>query len=314
MACSVPTYSRDAFRITWLGFALNCFLGLLKCSSGYLIGSKALIADGVHSIADLSTDSAALVGLHWASQPEDENHLYGHHKYVSLMKLFIAALLFLFSALLCVSAIRDIIEPTLHFRHVGVGAAVAGLSIVLKEGLFWWTSRIARRVHSDLLRVNAWHHRMDSLSSIGVAVALLGIWLGGDQWVILDGLVTLLLGVFLVIQSSRIFQSSCWDLLDTAPGSETIKDLREHILPIEGAQAYHDFRVRMIGDFYEVDLHLQVNPDCTVEVGHEIAKEVKERIRRNHPEVAKVLVHVEPAQYPHLKDTGISDRKDSTQK
>jgi cation diffusion facilitator family transporter len=165
---------------------------------------------------------------------------------------------------------------------------------------------VAKRLHSDLLMANAWHHRMDSISSVGVAVALLGVWLGGADWAFLDGAVTLVLGCYLVFEAAKIFLRACSDLLDAAPEREVIEDLREHILPTPGALAYHDFRVRRVGDVYEIDLHLQVDPRITVEKGHRIAREVKLRLREQHPEVSKVLVHVEPANAEHLLKRGIS--------
>lgn len=166
---------------------------------------------------------------------------------------------------------------------------------------------MAKRLRSDLLLANAWHHRTDSISSVGVAVALVGVWVGGEDWAFLDGAVTLVLGCYLIVEALRIFLRACSDLLDTAPGREVIEDLREHILPTPGARAYHDFRVRRVGDVYEIDLHLQVDPGITVEQGHQIAREVKARLREQHPEVSKVLVHVEPANGEHIMMRGISD-------
>ncbi|MFW6218407.1 MAG: cation diffusion facilitator family transporter, partial [Verrucomicrobiota bacterium] len=212
----------------------------------------------------------------------------------------------LFAGALVVSAVID-------FR-VGESALLAGgavlvalVGLVVKEGLFWWTRAVARRLHSDLLLANAWHHRMDSLSSCGVAVALAGVWLGGPEWAFLDGAVTLVLGAYLLLESFKILRAATGDLLDAAPAREIVEDFREHILPTPGALAYHDFRVRRVGDFYEVDLHLQVDPEMTVDRGHEVAREVKQGLRDRHPEISKVLVHVEPASGEHLKSRGISD-------
>ncbi|MFP4068930.1 MAG: cation diffusion facilitator family transporter [Opitutales bacterium] len=296
----------SGLQITWIGLLVNLCLGLLKVLAGWSLGSKALIADGLHSLLDLLTDIVVLFGLSMARRPEDENHHFGHHKYVSLAKFFIGGVLVLFAGALVVSAVID-------FR-VGESALLAGgavlvalVGLVVKEGLFWWTRAVARRLHSDLLLANAWHHRMDSLSSCGVAVALAGVWLGGSEWAFLDGAVTLVLGAYLLLESFKILRAATGDLLDAAPAREIVEDFREHILPTPGALAYHDFRVRRVGDFYEVDLHLQVDPEMTVDRGHEVAREVKQGLRDRHPEISKVLVHVEPASGEHLKSRGISD-------
>ena len=299
--------SEDGMRITWIGLWVNLLLGLIKTLAGWSLGSKALIADGMHSLLDLLSDIAVLLGLSMARRPEDENHHFGHHKFVSLAKFFIGGILIFFSISLVVSSLLDFRSGARVAPVAGSAACVAIVSILVKEALFWWTRAVAKRLHSDLLMANAWHHRMDSISSVGVAVALLGVWLGGADWAFLDGAVTLVLGCYLVFEAAKIFLRACSDLLDTAPEREVIEDLREHILPTPGALAYHDFRVRRVGDVYEIDLHLQVDPRITVEMGHQIAREVKLRLREQHPEVSKVLVHVEPANAEHLLKRGISD-------
>ena len=296
----------DGMRITWIGLWVNLLLGLIKTLAGWSLGSKALIADGMHSLLDLLSDIAVLLGLSMARRPEDENHHFGHHKFVSFAKFFIGGILIVFSISLVVSSLLDFRSGVGVAPVAGSAACVAIVSILVKEALFWWTRAVAKRLHSDLLMANAWHHRMDSISSVGVAVALLGVWLGGEDWAFLDGAVTLVLGCYLVFEAAKIFLRACSDLLDAAPEREVIEDLREHILPTPGALAYHDFRVRRVGDVYEIDLHLQVDPRITVEKGHRIAREVKLRLREQHPEVSKVLVHVEPANAEHLLKRGIS--------
>lgn len=297
----------DGTQITWIGLWVNLLLGVVKTVAGWFFGSKALIADGVHSLLDLLSDMVVLFGLSMARRPEDANHHYGHHKFVSLAKFIIGGILMVFSLLLVMSSVLDFRSGGLVAPVAGSAACFAVLSIAVKEVLFWWTRAVARRLHSDLLLANAWHHRMDSISSIGVAIALIGMWLGGAEWAFLDSAVTLVLGCFLVFEAAQIFWRACSDLLDAAPEREVVEDLREHVLQTSGALAYHDFRVRRIGDVYEIDLHLQVDPQITVEAGHRIASEVKVHLLEQHPEVSKVLVHLEPANEAHVIRRGISD-------
>jgi len=302
-----------AAQITWIGLLLNLLLGSVKLAGGWALQSKALLADGAHSLLDLLTDIAVLIGLSLASKPEDDNHHYGHHKFVSLAKFFIGGMLLVFSVGLVVAALWDFRSGVSAPKASGA-VILALISLLVKEALFWWTRGVARRLRSDLLMANAWHHRMDSLSSLGVAAALVGVWLGGAHWAFLDDAVTLVLGVYLIFEASKIFLRACADLLDAAPARETVEDLREHILPTPGAVAYHDFRARRIGDFYEVDLHLQVDPAISVDEGHAIARTVKERMREKHPEVSKVLIHVEPANREHIMERGLSGADDSEAK
>lgn len=297
----------DGLRITWIGFSVNLALGLLKTLAGGLLNSKALIADGIHSLLDLLSDVVVLFGIFMARRPEDETHLYGHHKFATLSKLLIGAGLVVLSLGLVVSATLSFNAGSNRTTEAGWAALLALLSLPIKELLFWSTRAVARRIKSDLIMANAWHHRADSLSTLGVAVALVCVWLGGENWAFLDDVVTLFLGGYLVFEAGKILLRAAAELLDTAPQREIIEDFREHILSTPGAKAYHDFRVRKVGDVYEVDFHLQVAPEISVEQGHDIARDVKHRMLQKHPEVWRVLVHIEPANTEHLNDRGISD-------
>lgn len=297
--------SDNVLGVTWLGLVVNLLLGAAKTAGGFLLGSKALLADGLHSVLDLLTDGAVLAGLVMARRPEDANHHFGHHKFASLAKLFTGAVLLVFAALLVGGALLDL-RGGGSLPRAGAATLLLVGAIAVKEALFRLTMRVAKRARSALLRANAWHHRSDSLSSVGVLVALLGVWVGGPEWAFLDGAVTLVLGCYLVFQAGKIVSGACADLLDAAPERAIVDDFREHILPTPGAVAYHDFRVRRVGDLFEVDLHLQVDPELTVAKGHAIAKAVKERLLRQHPEVGTVLVHVEPADEAHVVDRGFS--------
>ncbi|NWK54590.1 cation transporter [Verrucomicrobiaceae bacterium N1E253] len=304
--------SKRGRKVTLTGLLINLLLGFLKISIGWVFGAKALVADGMHSFLDLFSDAAVLAAIHWSSRPEDETHHYGHHKFSSLAQFFIGWLILFLAVALVIAAF-------FHDSHLlpasnlsGVTVVVALISLVVKEGLFWWTRNVARQTHSDLLMANAWHHRTDSVSSFAVALTLCAVWIGGAEWRILDDIVSAVLGSYLAVEAGKIIWKSSADLLDAAPRKEIIDDLREHILTIPGAIAYHDFRVRKTGDYYEVNLHLQIKPELTVLQGHEIASEVKNSLQAAHPEVFSVLVHIEPATGRHLVERGISGGDDHT--
>lgn len=297
----------SALGITYVSMAVNVLLGVGKCAVGLASGSTALFADGLHSLTDLATDVAAIFGLKMADHPQDFEHPYGHHKFSSLSQLFIAAALLVFCGAL-------IYQSLLSLRgHQGQVPGVAALlmallSVGIKEGLYWWTRHRARMLKSRLLMANAWHHRTDSVSSLMVIVALVAVTVGGAEWAFLDEMVGILLALYLMWEGLRLGRQACADLLDAAPEYEILDDLREHILPVPGAVAYHAFRSRRVGDMLEVDLHLQVAPSCTVQEGHSIAKAVKQAILEKHPEVIEVLIHLEPADEEHLFEKGVSDK------
>tara|TARA_A100001015_G_scaffold86956_1_gene96673 strand:+ start:10503 stop:11501 length:999 start_codon:yes stop_codon:yes gene_type:complete len=295
---------REDFRITWVGFVVNLTLAATKTVAGYCLHSRALIADGMHSLLDVLSDVAVLFGLFMAQRPVDASHPYGHHRFATLSRFFLGGgLVFFAMGLVATSALGFGQGP--RIPDAGMAALIALLSLPLKEWLFWRSRKVARALKSDLIMANAWHHRLDSISTLGVAIALIGVWVGGEQWAFLDDGITLFLGGYLVFEAGKIFYRALIELLDTAPRREIIEDFREHILSTQGALAYHDFRVRKLGDVYEVDFHLQVSPELTVEAGHAIATAVKKRLLEAHPEVWRVLIHIEPANTKHLLERGV---------
>ncbi len=298
---------QEGLRVTWLSIWMNILLGVLKCAVGLGAHSTALLADGLHSLVDLSTDLAALIGLKMAAKPRDDNHPYGHHRFASLSSLFIGLALMIFCVWLIIGSVQQLLAEN-STDPTWPALAAAAVSLVLKEWLYVRTRRIARQEKSRLLLANALHHRTDSLSSALVFIALLAILLGGPQLAFVDKLVGIMLGAWLGLEALKIIITTSNDLLDTAPDREVINDIREHILPVPGAVAYHQFRARRVGDMLDVDLHLQVDGALSVDEGHEIARRVRENILQRHEEVLDVLIHVEPASAEHLRRDGVSDK------
>jgi cation diffusion facilitator family transporter len=302
------SHYREGLAVMWLSLGVNIALAAVKMAAGLWAKSQALVADGLHSFADLVGDIAALLGLKIADKPGDENHPYGHHKFASLSSLFVAVMLLGFCVLLIWNSAHNLSQ---HADEVpGLAALwVALIALVAKEIFYRYASREARRLKLRVLAVSALDHRADALASLLAVAAIAASRLGGPSWAFLDKVAGMVLGGYLAAFGVKILWQSCADLLDTAPGPEMINDLREHILAVPGTVAYHQFRTRRVGDLYEVDLHLQVDPQLTVEAGHEIASQVKKAILEKHPEVFEVLVHLEPASAQHLKDAGVHDTK-----
>lgn len=301
------TEEKDSARnITWASIGVNSLLVGAKGAAGLLAHSTALLADALHSLTDIASDILVLFGLRFGRLGEDENHPYGHYRFNTIAEFCIGLLLALFAAGLFIDATGKMIQGKDAVPGI-LAFWVATASLLVKEILFWTTRRIARRTRSRLLMANAWHHRTDSLSSLLVVIALLIAWLGGPGWGVADKIAGMSLSALLFAQGIKILGRAGNDLLDGAPGQDVLDDLREHILPIRGVVGYHKFRARRVGDFLEVDLHVQVEARQNIHDAHEIGKEVRAKIINDHPEVVDVLVHLEPAVEETLVRKGISD-------
>ncbi len=293
----------QGMRTTIGSLTLNVVLAVLKLVVAIMSASQALLADGIHSLVDIASDIAVLIGLKFAHLPKDDDHPYGHHRFSTLATFLISGLVIAFCLGLAWTSLTGLMSGSASTVPGLAAAWVAGVALVLKESFYHYAKRQAKRLGSSLLLASAADHRADAISSL---LALVAVVLAHTMpsLVLLDKVVGLVLAGWLGAEGIRLFKGACEDLMDTAPTLTVLKDLSEHILEVPGAKGFHAFRARRLGDRYEVDFHLQVDPSATVAQGHEIAAQVKADILRLHPEVIAVLVHIEPDIPRHHKQDG----------
>jgi cation diffusion facilitator family transporter len=297
------TLQRDGSVTTWLSLGVNLVLAVAKFTVGILASSQALVADGIHSLVDIASDIAAIIGLKFAHLPKDDDHPYGHHRFSTLATMLISSLVLLFCLGLAWQSLSALVQDV-KTEPPGLAAAwVAAGALLIKEGFYQYARRQAERLGSRLLMANAADHRADAIASLLALVAVVIANLS-PEWSVLDKVVGLVLAGWLGAEGIKLFKGSCSDLLDTAPAAHVLHDLSEHILAAPGAKGFHAFRARRLGDRFEVDFHLQVAEGATVAEGHAIAGRIKSDILRSHPEVISVLVHVEPDAPEHRKQDG----------
>ncbi len=280
-------------KVTLLGLFINTFLILLKFSAGIFGDSQALIADAVHSISDLFTDAVVLLGIKIGSKPPDEEHHFGHARIETLASAIVGLALIGTAVFLGIDAALNIHRHT-EYHPTGIALIGAGVSIALKEALYRYTVLIGRRIKSQLIVANAWHHRSDALSSIAV---LLGV--GGTlikpSWHILDACAALIVSFFIIKVGLDILWKTLREFTDTAPRPEIMEKLMQLSRAVEGVMDAHDLRVRISGGFYQAEIHIVVDGQLTVVEGHRIAKTVERCLEQEMDDLDRVIVHVDPA-------------------
>jgi len=300
----------EGLRTTWLSLVVNVALAAAKFAVGLAAGSAALVADGVHSLVDLISDIAAILGLRYADLPKDEDHPYGHHRISTFATLIISCLVLAFCLGLAWHSLGNLVRGEAS-EVPGIAAAwVAGVALVIKEAFYRHARRQALRLSSRLLLANAADHRADAIASLMALVAVATAHLD-PSLAALDQVVGLVMAGWLGAEGVRLLKGAVDDLVDRAPDEAVLRDLSEHILAVPGVRGFHAFRARRLGDRLEVDFHLQVDAACTVGDGHALAGRVKADILATHPEVLSVLVHVEPDEDANLRSRGHSGRLES---
>lgn len=296
------TRIREGVAVTRLSLVVNVVLALAKCGAGVAANSHALVADGIHSVVDSGSDIATLVGFRLAAKPGDEDHPYGHHRFVTLVTLGVSLSVLTFCVTLAWDSLRRLgaNEPATVTPGI-LPIVVAATALVVKETFYRFATRQAKRLKSRALLANAMDHRADSMASLVALIALLSVKIGGPAWSATDAVAGLLLAGWLGSEALKLVRQSLADLTDTAPADDVMSDLAEHILPVAGVRGFHAFRARRVGDMIEIDFHLQVCGDISVDAGHDIAGKVKAELMSRHPEVLDALIHLEPDSPHHLR-------------
>ncbi len=271
----------------------------VKIYLGILGSSQAVVADAIHSLTNSTTDIAVIIGSHYWSRPPDEGHPYGHRRMETLVTIFIGLILLTAGVGIGWEAI-----VTLHEKHAKppgwIAFWTAAFSIVCKEIVYRWTARAGRRVKSAALVANAWHHRVDAISSVPVLFAAGGALLF-PSWTFLDYIGAAFVSILILQAALRIIWSGLTELVDAGAPRETYETIKALAYRTAAVRHVHGIRTRYISNSLQVDLHVVVDGSMTVSEGHDIAEEVKARILSEGPDVLDVVVHIEPTAGPRCK-------------
>jgi len=290
---SMTTSFRAARSVTVVGALVNTILILLKFFAGIFGSSQALIADAVHSVSDLFTDVVVLLGIRIGRKPPDEGHPFGHARIETLASTIVGIALITTALYLGIKASLNIYHHN-EYYPTGLALIAAVVSIALKEAIFHYTVHTGRRIKSQLIIANAWHHRSDALSSVAVLLGVAGTRIK-PSWHILDSFAALLVSFFIVKVGLEILRIALREFIDTAPQPEIISKIEQCAFTVDGVLDTHDLRVRTSGGFYQMEIHIVVDGQLTVAEGHRIAKAVESCLVKDVDNLDRIIVHVDPA-------------------
>jgi len=275
----------------WIGLVVNLGLAAVKLAAGVIGHSHAVVADAIHSLTDTVTDIALILGVRYWSAPADERHPHGHRRFETLVTVFIGLMVAAAAISIGWDAVNSFGRPTAPPSAIALIAAL--LSIGIKEGLYRWTAKIGRETGSSALIANAWHHRTDALSSIPVTVAV-SIAMIDHRLAVVDQIGALVVAIFILHASIRIIRPALDQLVDAGAPRAHRQELERLALEVEGVRSAHALRTRYIGSELAVDLHVEVDPALSVAEGFVIARRVKKDLLQRGPDVADVVVQIEP--------------------
>lgn len=292
-----------SLRVTFLGLAINTVLALGKLAAGTFGHSHALIADGVESLADIFSSIIVWRGLVVSAAPADADHPYGHGKAEPIAAAVVSTMLLLAAVWIAVKAVEEIIRP--HSGPAPFTLGVLLLVVMVKEGLFRYVLREANTVESLAVRSDAWHHRSDAITSIAAALGISVALVGGHGYESADDVAAIVAAGIIAWNGWRLMRPALDELMDATPDLKLNAEIRRIARLVPGVDDVEKCLVRKMGYHYFVDLHVEVDPQMTVQRGHEVAHQVKDLVRQRRPAVYDVLVHIEPSK-PGLRTPGAS--------
>ncbi len=285
-----PSATRSQ-RAVLVGLLANIALAGVKLIAGLVGHSYALVADAVESITDIFGSVVIWGGVKIGSRPADDNHPYGHGKAEALAAFVVATIIFLAGVGILVKSIDEIITP--HHAPAPFTLIVLLVVVATKEILFRSVLRTAHEVGSGAVKVDAWHHRADAITSVaaflGISVALIG----GEGWEMADDVAAVLASFIIMYNAARLIREPVRELMDEEP-TGVLERSRAVAARVAGVRLIEKSWARKAGSGYWIDMHVQVDPLLSVRAAHEIAHRVKDAIRADQPRVRDVLIHMEP--------------------
>lgn len=287
-------FQKVANKVSGVSIIGNVLLSVVKLLAGIIAHSNAMISDAIHSASDVFSTVIVIIGIKLASRESDKEHPYGHERLECVAAIVLAMILFLTGLGIGAEAFKNIVSGNYSNLQVpGIMALFAAIvSIVSKEGMYWYTRYYAKKIDSSALMADAWHHRSDAFSSIGALIGIAGARLG---FPVMDSVASLVIFVFIVKAALDIFKDAMDKMVDHSCDEETEKQLYDCVMKNEDVMGIDLLQTRMFGNKIYVDVEIQADGSYTLQEAHDIAEAVHDEIEQNFPKVKHIMVHVNPA-------------------
>ena len=294
---STESRQKSICKVTWIGSLVNFLLLAFKFAAGILGHSAALVADAVHSLSDFATDIIVIVFVRISGKPEDEDHKYGHGKYETLATAAIGLILFAVGIGILVNgatSVGDFLKGKVLPAPSIVALIVAAFSIISKEILYRYTINEGKKLNSQAVIANAWHHRSDAFSSIGTLIGIGGAIFLGEKWRILDPIAAIVVSGFIMKVAIDLLKPCIYELLERSLPAETEQKILELITSFPEVSSPHHLRTRRVGNHFAIEVHIRMDGQTTLEMAHHTATLIERRIKEEFGPETHIGIHMEP--------------------
>jgi len=293
-------------KAAWIGVLANGALSTAKVLVGLFFNSSAVLADGVDTGTDVFTSLVTLVSGRISNRPPDETHPYGHERAEAIAAKIVSFIVFYAGVSLFFTSVKRMIFGE-HPQIQGVlPLLVTVFSMIVKTWLFLYKYRVGKKLNSSALIADALNMRNDILIS---STVLFGVILSKVGLFWMDSIAALVVSIMIIRTAFNIFRETSYELMDGMHDLEIYQEIFDAVESVKGVKNPHKVRVRQVGYKYFVDIDIEVDPNLTVRMGHDIATQVKRAIIGKNDRIVDVLVHVEPAGNVEQEPFGLDQEK-----
>lgn len=290
---NADNYEKTAMKVSIVSVISNLLLSAGKLFAGIFANSGAMISDAVHSASDVFSTIIVMIGVKISGKDSDNDHPYGHERLECVAAIILATVLAATGIGIGYGAVVKIMAGDYNVEMPGILALVAAVvSILVKELMFWYTRYYAKQIDSSALMADAWHHRSDSLSSIGALIGIIGAWLGFG---IMEPLASVVICIFIEKAAYDIFMDAVNKMVDKSCDDETMEKIKACAMNIPGVENIDLLRTRVFGNKIYVDMEIAADGNKTLDETHAVAERVHDAIEQEFPKVKHIMVHVNPA-------------------
>ena len=290
---NADNYEKTAMKVSIVSVIWNLLLSAGKLFAGIFANSGAMISDAVHSAFDVFSTIIVMIGVKISGKDSDNDHPYGHERLECVAAIILATVLAATGIGIGYGAVVKIMAGDYNVEMPGILALVAAVvSILVKELMFWYTRYYAKQIDSSALMADAWHHRSDSLSSIGALIGIIGARLGFG---IMEPLASVVICIFIEKAAYDIFMDAVNKMVDKSCDDETMEKIKACAMNIPGVENIDLLRTRVFGNKIYVDMEIAADGNKTLDETHAVAERVHDAIEQEFPKVKHIMVHVNPA-------------------
>ena len=289
--------AKAIYCVTIWGGVVNVILIIIKFLAGFFGRSTAMIADAVHSFSDFITDIIVLLFVKVSNKPADKDHAYGHGKYETLATTVVGCILLGVGLMLAYEGavkIYRVIQGEILPCPDKVALWAALASIALKELTYQFTAHVGKKVNSQAVIANAWHHRSDALSSIGTGIGIGGAIFLGEKWTVLDPIAAVLVSIFIIIAAVKIIKQAMDELLEKSLDETVQNEILAIVAEDKDVSELHHLRTRRVGNHYAIEMHLRMPGATTLYEAHAHSMQLELRLKQRFGAHTHVGIHIEP--------------------